>query len=443
MVKKLLFSLSFLCIMSASNCQWLNLGNNSFFAEAIAVDDTGNVYAGGYFTDSSGNEYVAKWNGEKWIELGTGNNALNANEMIKVITIDGKGNIYAAGHFSDSSGKNYVAQWNGTKWSQLGADSNECSSYNAINSILVDDSGNVYTNVGNILGTVFNVEKWNKTGWSYVGDSNSLNANSFIGPVVLDKYGNIYTAGNFMDNNGKQYVAKWDGVRWSELGGMGINALNANSLIITLVLDDTGNVYVAGNFTNADGYFYVAKWNGQTWAELGNGTTALNANSWINSMAFDKSGNLYVVGHYTNNNQYSYVAKWDGIGWSALDTTNEFIEIYTIAIDNSNNIYVSGLTEEMNCVARYSLANVTNIANSTTTNSTINAYPNPTNGSITINTPESGQISIYNTLGEAIVTQNLQVGNANISLDRVPTGIYTIIFTGQNNSYIPIKVVKE
>ncbi|MBX2931553.1 MAG: hypothetical protein KF781_06395 [Chitinophagaceae bacterium] len=57
--------------------------------------------------------------------------------------------------------------------------------------------------------------------------------------------------------------------QWSELGG--VNSLQANNYINSICKDALGNIYTAGNFTNANGKRYVAKFNGTTWGELGGG----------------------------------------------------------------------------------------------------------------------------------------------------------------------------
>ena len=65
----------------------------------------------GFFTNSGGNYYVAKWNGSAWSELG-GLNALAANGFINSVFSDAAGNIYAGGNFTNSSFNNYVAEYN-------------------------------------------------------------------------------------------------------------------------------------------------------------------------------------------------------------------------------------------------------------------------------------------------------------------------------------------
>ena len=107
------------------------------------------------------------------------------------------------------------------------------------------------------------------------------------------------------------HVSKWNGTSWSEMG-TGANGLNGNSTINSIITDAAGNVYAAGQFTNAANKNYVARiWTGSNWVELGTGANALNANSRIVSMIIDAAGNIYAAGDFSNaTNQY--VAKWNG-----------------------------------------------------------------------------------------------------------------------------------
>src|SRR5436853_230395 len=103
---------------------WMELGglnglaaNNSI--HLVCSDASGNIYTAGSFTNSSGNWYVAKYDGSTWSELG-GLNGLAANDGVLSVCSNASGNIYAAGFFSNSSGNCYVARYDGSTWSELG-----------------------------------------------------------------------------------------------------------------------------------------------------------------------------------------------------------------------------------------------------------------------------------------------------------------------------------
>jgi hypothetical protein len=175
--------------------------------------------------------------------------------------------------------------------------------------------------------------------WSFLGQGNqSLNANDVILALTKDANGNIYAAGMFSANDsGYNSVAKWDGMKWSYLGGW--NELKANDSIVTLTTDLKGNVYAAGKFTDDSGYYYIAKWDGIKWSILGN----LNANKRINVIRSDDLGNIYAAGEFTNDSGYSYVAIWNDNTWRELGVNIENSKgfICDILIKNSNEIYMS------------------------------------------------------------------------------------------------------
>src|SRR6478609_8873316 len=79
----------------------LNLFNNIIYSTSI--DASGNVYAAGDFENSSHYKFVAKWDGTKWAELGSGTTTLKANGTILTTTVNAAGNIFAAGAFLNIS----------------------------------------------------------------------------------------------------------------------------------------------------------------------------------------------------------------------------------------------------------------------------------------------------------------------------------------------------
>ncbi len=342
-----------LSVGAKAQIQWFEVGCLNGLAanqtiQSICQDGTGNIYAAGFFWNSSGNCYVAKWNGTTWSELG-GLNGLAANDEIYSICSDASGNIYAAGFFTNVWNNRYVAVWNHSTntWSELGG-LNGLAANQVINSICSDAAGNIYaagdfTNgLSQFSGNRY-VAKWDGFSWSEVGGLNGLSANGTMFSVYSDAAGNIYTAGRFQNASGKEYVAKYNGTSWSELGGL--NGLAANYEIYTICSDALGNVYTAGEFTNGSSYtngsFYVAKYNGTSWSELG-GYNALGANGWIQSISCDVAGNIYAAGHFAGSSG-NYVAKYNGISWSGWNSPNQFNwDILAISINASGNIFIGG-----------------------------------------------------------------------------------------------------
>jgi Secretion system C-terminal sorting domain len=180
--------------------------------------------------------------------------------------------------------------------------------------------------------------------WSELGGVNSLSANQFIYTICADSNSNIYAGGNFTNANGKNFVAKWDGNSWTELGG--INGLAANAYINNICLDKDGNLYAAGAFANSSGKLYVAKWDGNAWSEVPR-QNGFVFNGVLNGLICDSVTNLYTAGGFTNASNHFYVAKWNkSTGqWTELGGVNALAAnhvINAICIDKAGNIYAAG-----------------------------------------------------------------------------------------------------
>lgn len=299
---------------------WSELGgSNSLSANssinALCTDAQGNIYAAGDFTNSNGKRYVAKWNGSSWTEVG-GLNALAANNSIRTLCSDADGNIYAAGDFTNginNSGKRYVAKWDGSTWSEVGG-LNALSANSYITSICADKNGNLYAAGGFTNSSDYRyVAEYTGGNWFEMTASHPLNANSVIYALCTDAQGNVYAAGAFTNAVGKQYVARYT-TDWGDLGSP--NGLSANNYIYTLCSDPSGNIYAAGDFTiYSDSLFnhnYVAKYNGSAWSELGQNNFGYGGD-YIYSVCSDAAGNIYAGGSFLNSLGNRYVARYPAV----------------------------------------------------------------------------------------------------------------------------------
>ena len=114
-----------------SDANWISMGgypgaNGTVYA--LAVDGSGNLYAGGDFTliGDVAPSRIAKWNGSAWSALGGG-----AQNTVFALAVSGTDlyvgglftSVYSSGTTSVGSTK-YIAKWNGSAWSALGSGAN-------------------------------------------------------------------------------------------------------------------------------------------------------------------------------------------------------------------------------------------------------------------------------------------------------------------------------
>lgn len=276
-----------------------------------------------------------------WTEIGVGSNGLNTHGTIVSMVIDSDGNLYAAGALQDENFYCYVSKWDGTTWSKLGNMNLQAVIYDMV----IDDQGNIFVAGGMINSDdSYFVVKWNGSTWNELKSATStLHAKMPIYTLALDNDGNVYTVGTEEFPFGNSYytyhVSKWNGTEWMELGA-GANRLNANGRILSVNVDNSGNVYAAGQFTCGSSQLCVAKWNGTSWTELGSGLDGIqNGMDFLDDIIFDDLDNLLV----TVSTPYGLnkIMKWNGSAWSQLPAQTNNYSI-TLAKDINGNIYSGG-----------------------------------------------------------------------------------------------------
>ena len=401
-------------------------------------------------SNNSNNSIVKKWNGNQWQDI-----TANLTGNVIAICVDKHDSVYVTGGIFNSNGKNYIAKWDGINhWRKL-----DTTGFNsAITQMCVDTFNNIYItgwftdSILNYQGTKY-IAKWNGSAWSNI--STALNPfMNIVSAITTDLTGNLYIAAPYANNSNKGMISKWNGSIWSELDSP-TDSLNANGLIETIICDSINNVYAAGAFTDSlsisSGHQYVAKWNGLHWSKVG-GTNLLDANSEIKSLDIDRNGNLYCAGRFTDtsiayyaNNVISqssnYVAKWDGTQWSNLgkqsaNPLHDFDAVSNIGIENilhdsKGNIYVGGcnLNPSNNNYVLMQFSLSTGITETTISKNTIHVFPNPASKQITLllsNPPiHKLEFMVYDLLGKQVLNTTIHQSSTSISIGKLNKGFYT------------------
>lgn len=318
---------------------WTALGSGiaNQIVYGLAVDGNDDLYVGGSFTDAVGDlDYIAKWDGLVWSAVGTG-----LNGQVNALTISGGTDLYVGGYFTDAGGDtsaDRIALWSGGNWSALGSGITN----NAVFALTVDGSnllvgGNFIDAGGN--ATADRIAIWSGSEWLSVetGVNNTVRAFALSGSGFYVG-GDLTLAGAVVADR----VVQWDGASWQPVGSG--NGFNFNSIVLALTLDGDGNLYAGGTFTYAGSIeaSRVAKWDGVSWSVLGSGT-----NGTVYALAVAADGSLYAGGSFSNAGGWTVnsVARWDGFDWAPLGSPpNVGVngQVNSLLFDDAGNLYVAG-----------------------------------------------------------------------------------------------------
>lgn len=351
------------------NKKYNGTGNGSDIASDLKVDNNGNVYVTGYSGSASNNDYLTiKYDPDGnvlWTKRYNG--VANSDDKANALALDDSGNVYVTGASTSSGGYDVVtikySPDSTVLWTQVFNGPANSQDYGS--EIVVDDSGNVCVcgySTGSTSGTDYVVIKYNSTGvfkWNKVYNGTG-NSTDWATDICVDFQRNIYVTG-FSTGNGSgiDYATiKYNSggtLQWTQrYNGTG----NADDYAEDILVDNSGNVYVTGG-SSADitGNFaldYVTLKYDSTgtiqWTKRYNGTG--NSVDYALGIAKDNSQNIYVTG-------YSRIAgtgtafenivtlKYNSSGnllknLSYNGVANNQDEGNAIVADNFGNVYVAG-----------------------------------------------------------------------------------------------------
>ncbi|MFP4844847.1 PQQ-dependent sugar dehydrogenase [Winogradskyella sp. PE311] len=426
---------------------WSELNNQSVSGEvnAIATASNGNVYHGGNFSlsGSSSINNIGFWNDTSgWNAMGDGTSG-----VINAIKIAPNGDVYAAGIFSEigNISTSNIAKWNGSSWEALGN-----GIIGSIAALEIDNLGNVYAGgvfeeIGGL--TTRNIAYWNGTTWSNLVDASNTVAgtNNEIRSMAIDNTGILYVGGNFDEAGGvsANRIATWDGNNWGTLG-------TGTSGFVQSITTTPTDIYIGGNFSIAGGITVnrIAKWNksSTTWSALGNGLSNI-----VNTLIHDGT-NLYAGGNFriANNNVsnriiVNNIVQWnDTNNWTPLGTDTAVgvdVKINSLQFaangDGINRIFAAGNFSSAGLISTESTAQwfLENTLSNSDNHSFSNfqIFPNPTSSKINLSYECNWLLT--DSLGRVIKT-----GRSNeVSLITLQSGLYYI----RINNIRVFKIIKQ
>jgi len=351
-------------IYSQVTQEWASRYNNSYnlndIPVGIAVDKFGNSYVTGYCYTSIFPPIITttvKYNSagvQQWVK-NYYNASLQENEAHQ-ITIDTSGNIYIAGHTGDVNTNHYytfLAKYNpngDTLWVKkyYGVD------YWAQSTALITDKSNNVLMTGIQSGGSFLV-KYNTNGdtlWKRTAQESGYQSSQY-NSLAIDTSGNVYAGGNAYVNTtwGDFLVVKYNSAGtklWSGIYGVSNHDDHARKI----ALDRYSNVYITGtgyNLQMSDPYDYLTvKYNTagvQQWVRMYNRSTDESYNITV-----DYTDNIIVTGsssppgHGPNYCTIKYNPSGDSqwVRIYADSTSNPYDIAYSLIVDSSNNVYISG-----------------------------------------------------------------------------------------------------
>jgi uncharacterized delta-60 repeat protein len=372
--------------------QWLMVYDGTYTdrATAMAIDGAGNIYVTGRSSNGVNPDIVTlKYNGSTGGQIWKVAYNRADTDIPAAIAVDAAGNAYVAGQSDADPSTNTNFDYVTIKIAAAGTQAwasiyNNTGNDDIPGDIKIDLSGNIYVTgssdgdassiVNNDLCTI----KYNNLGLQqWVKSSNgSANANDQANVLVLDQTGNVFAAGNV-----QTLLSQQDGIvlKYSNAGvqawqyvysGTGDNTDISNDMTV----DGSGNVIVAGCAVNiaTDRNMRVLKLSnaGDTlWTREYSGTYSASTDEAM-AVTTDAAGYIYITGHTVNNTTSSdyttikYTPAGDTLWTRAYNFIGASDRANDIAVDASGNVYVTGRSDsDPSAIINYDIATIKYNAN--------------------------------------------------------------------------------
>ncbi len=461
-MKKIIFtSLIILSTIFAKAQTWENIVtltsenttiNGSQYGYSLSLNETGDVVAiGDYDSDYNGNDagHTEVYHNYKnvWKPIGTKIIGEAPSDLSGYsVSLNDKGDRIAIGApWNDGNpyGGNVTVFYNdGGNWKQLGNDIDGDTWDISGGNVCLSADGNTLALSANQckdgdkkrVGYV-KVFKYNGTDWELKGQIiRGENAYDQIGYAIsLSKNGNNIAISSTSVNNYKGFVKVYNLYEnnWFEILKKEGN-YDENNFGYSVSLNSDGTILAVGSREKSDksleyGFASVYKKIGKSWTQIGNdiksdGTVV----STGKNLELNDNGDVLVVTETSNTSIYKNV-------------NDEWVKVYNKPV-TSKDVAINGLG---NIVAITSGSNSVEIlkfnpdlAYNENSVENFNLFPNPTSGTITIETKGIEKVDIYNITGSLIKTVNTGGDNLKLDLSNQKKGMYFVKVKTHNTTII-------
>ena len=313
-------------------------GNGYDGAAAVAVDNSGNVFATGKSVGSSGSfDYATiKYSG-LGVALWT-NRYAGGSGGAAAAAVDSSGNVFVTGFSSDDYATVAYSSAGVALWTNRY--NGPADSYDYATAVAVDSSGNVF--VTGVSSGSSSVVDYATIAYSSAGVA--LWTNRYDGPanhfdyayaIAVDGSGNVFvTGGSWRSSSDSDYdyaTVAYSGAGVALWTNRYNGPANRDDFANAMAVDSSGNVFVTGESRggpSSDGCATVAYSNAGValWTNRSDGAIG-------RAVVVDTSGNVFVTGTATIAYSSAGVALW----------TNRSGGSYArVAVDGSGNVFVAG-----------------------------------------------------------------------------------------------------
>jgi hypothetical protein len=429
-----LFFLGFSKVYSQSN--WATtapMGNGINNVHVLYFDSLTNyLYAGGAFNSANNVQSysIAKFNGSDWDSL---KNDLEAG-WIREITRYSNKLIIGGSLQPDYCPYSDLIYWDGDTFKDLAP------------AFAID--GGIY-GMSILDGKLFLLGQFNHVNGIQAQGILVWDGNTITNPyppipgdgffIVKDAaifQGNLYVGGNFYGSPGIKDIAKWNGQEWTSVGGGLFGGFSGVSDLQVF----QGSLYVGGSFSKCENDSnpgnYIARWDGSQWHEVGGGVDGNSHcnNAYVFSMKVH-NGLLYLCGKFERAGEIPApgLVTWNGEQWCAFGGEFEqgitefnfwgdsmFAVTWGIldGFESNGVVYWKGGDFRDTCSILYP-----NAIEAQPSHSSLILSPNPASTSFTVNST-SKQAELYDCYGKILFAINLQKGKAEVDVSKLPPGLY-------------------